>query len=208
MIDLPFNPDYTAHPGELAEMFMEDVGIDSAELARRMGVATQFVERLLAAAEDFAVGPSTAQKLGKAFGMPTQFWLNAEAGYREDLIRLTPKRVGLFDDWESFPKMKGNIGVALANRFIEDFLVKGGESHKRVAAALQDAGDYIILVESYEDRVFFEFKIGYGRGTYVALGPKLLLGLASDMALRHAPDRPGFRSGQERPSYDYTYTQA
>ena len=91
MTDLPFEPDYTAHPGELAEMFMDDIVIDSAGLVAHMAVATQFVESLLAADEEFTIEPLLAEKPGMAFGTPAQFWLNAEAGYREDLLRLTPR---------------------------------------------------------------------------------------------------------------------
>ena len=205
MIDLPFNPDYTAHPGELAEMFMEDVGIDSAELARRMGVAIQFVERLLAAEEDFAVGLSTAQKLGKAFGMPRQFWLNAEAGYREDLIRVTPKRVGLFDDWESFFKVECDHGNPMATNFREELLVKIGID-ERVATALRNVDNYLILAEYYEGRVFFEFKIGHGKGVCMAFGPKLLLISMAKWGNMNLSGHQRSKGAHRRLSYDYSYS--
>ena len=232
MINLPFEPDYTAHPGELAAMFMEDIGIDSAELARRMDVAIQVVERLLSAEEEFIVEPLLAEKLGMAFGMPAQFWRNAEALYREDLIRLTPKRVGLFDEWESFRKVEGKEGASLATRIMEDILFKGDERQVRAAKAVHEAGHYIVLVERYKGRLFFVLSIGSGRGTCVAIGPNLLRpierdkraaakktvhgvyvakkrrGIAAGMARWLTSVTREIRSGQERPSFAGTYVAA
>ena len=192
MTDLPFNPDWTVHPGELVEMFMDDLGLDKAEMARRMGVDVTFVEDLLAAREETAIDNQTAHKLGNAFGMSKDFWLKAEAGYRSDLIRLTPKRVGLFDNSESFAKITGDSGVLMANAFVDGFLANGTEDDRRLVAVLREADDFVVLAEYFRGKVFIEFQIGYGNGTYMAWGPKLAIKLASSILPGSPVAKPNF----------------
>ena len=186
MTNLPFNPDWTVHPGELVEMFMEDLGIDRVELASRMGCAPTYVDALIAAGSDMNSGTWTTKKLGEAFDMPQDFWTQAEAEYRKDLIRLTPKRVGLFEDWESFAKVDGNKGADMANRFVNDVLAEGDRSDRKLAAALKGTDDFIVLAERYEDRLFFQVRIESETGTYMAFGPKLV----SDVLAKNFPSYP------------------
>ncbi|MEX0730672.1 MAG: HigA family addiction module antitoxin [Aquisalimonadaceae bacterium] len=65
------------HPGEmLREDFIPDYGLTVAGLAESLGVSRQSVNELLR--ERRAVSPEMALRLGRLFGNPPEFWLNAQ----------------------------------------------------------------------------------------------------------------------------------
>lgn len=87
MTDLPFNPDWAVHPGEVLEQIMEDDALTIEEVARLMEVDVSDVKRLLAGS-DTRLNQSTADKLESATGFPAYCWINLENQYREDMVRL------------------------------------------------------------------------------------------------------------------------
>lgn len=65
------------HPGEmLREDFLPDYGLNTATLAKELGVSRQTVNELLR--ERRAVSPSMALRLSRLFGNSPEFWLNAQ----------------------------------------------------------------------------------------------------------------------------------
>ena len=65
------------HPGEmLREDFMPDYGLNTASLAKALGVSRQTINELLR--ERRAVSPSMALRLSRLFGNSPEFWLNAQ----------------------------------------------------------------------------------------------------------------------------------
>ncbi len=65
------------HPGQiLREDFLPDYGLTVTALAEAVGVSRQSMNELLR--ERRAVSPEMALRLGKAFGMPAEFWLNLQ----------------------------------------------------------------------------------------------------------------------------------
>jgi len=65
------------HPGEiLREDFLPEYGLTVAAFAEAVGVSRQSMNELLR--ERRAVSPEMALRLGKAFGMSADFWLNLQ----------------------------------------------------------------------------------------------------------------------------------
>lgn len=65
------------HPGEmLREDFLPDYDLTATRLAEALGVSRQSVNELLR--ERRAVSPEMAIRLGRLFGNPPEFWLNAQ----------------------------------------------------------------------------------------------------------------------------------
>ena len=82
---LPHTPNYLyiLPPGEIIEEKMFELGIDSVELAQRMNVSVDTVEKLIRF--EIPLTESLAKKVEKATAMPADVMLRYEAGYREDL---------------------------------------------------------------------------------------------------------------------------
>jgi addiction module HigA family antidote len=86
------------HPGEmLKEDFMPDFGLNSASMAKALGVSRQTVNEILR--ERRAVSPTMALRLSRLFGNSPEFWLNAqhswdlwdsEKKYRNELSQIKP----------------------------------------------------------------------------------------------------------------------
>ena len=65
------------HPGEmLREDFLSDYDLSVSGLAEALGVSRQSINELLR--ERRAVSPEMALRLGRLFGNPPEFWLNAQ----------------------------------------------------------------------------------------------------------------------------------
>jgi len=89
------------HPGEiLREDFLPDYGLTVAALAKAIGVSRQSINELLR--ERRAVSPEMALRLGRAFGMSAEFWLNlrrnvdlwvAARGLEQELASIRPIQV-------------------------------------------------------------------------------------------------------------------
>ncbi len=65
------------HPGEmLREDYLPDYDLTVSSLAEALGVSRQSINELLR--ERRAVSPEMALRLGRLFGNPPEFWLNAQ----------------------------------------------------------------------------------------------------------------------------------
>lgn len=78
-------PDYVVPTGDFIEEWMEDEGINAAELARRMDVSRKHVSELLRGKA--ALSHDTALRLENVTGVPARIWNLHEAGYREAVAR-------------------------------------------------------------------------------------------------------------------------
>jgi len=68
------------HPGEmLLEEFLRPIGRTAGAFARRAGLRSRQVHRLLAG--HGSVTPRLAQRLGRATGMSTGFWLGLQGAH-------------------------------------------------------------------------------------------------------------------------------
>ena len=82
---LPHIPNYIyiLPPGEIIEEKIFELGIDSVELAQRMNVSVETVEKLIHF--EIPLTESLAKKVEKATLMPADVMMRYETGYREDL---------------------------------------------------------------------------------------------------------------------------
>ncbi|PVZ68282.1 HigA family addiction module antitoxin [Pelagibaculum spongiae] len=72
--------DLAIPPGEYLLEVLEDMEINQAELARRMGRPAQTINEILKG--DKAITPETALQLEQVLGVPAYFWSNLESEYR------------------------------------------------------------------------------------------------------------------------------
>jgi antitoxin HigA-1 len=73
------------HPGEILADELEEIGINAAELAKRIGVPNN---RLYAIIEGKrSVTADTALRLGRFFNTGPEFWLNLQKAYELDKAR-------------------------------------------------------------------------------------------------------------------------
>jgi addiction module HigA family antidote len=82
-----FEPDWAVHPGELVEEFMEQDGISKQDFSEKTGWSMEFIEDLLSC--NITITVIIAEKLSKAIGMKTKFWLKAQEVYDSDIVRLS-----------------------------------------------------------------------------------------------------------------------
>ncbi|HTA11177.1 MAG TPA: ImmA/IrrE family metallo-endopeptidase [Streptosporangiaceae bacterium] len=78
-------PNYIVTTGDFIGEWMQDAGINGAELARRLGVTPKHVSELLSGKAPLSAHLSLA--LERVTGVPARLWNMYEAGYREDLAR-------------------------------------------------------------------------------------------------------------------------
>lgn len=77
------------HPGEmLAEEFLEPLGMSQSELAERIGVPFQRVNRIVNRKQSVTL--DTALRLARLFGTTADFWLNLQRAW--DLYELERSR--------------------------------------------------------------------------------------------------------------------
>ncbi len=79
-------PDYAVAPGEHIQEWLDDQGINAAELARRLDVTPKHVSELLSGKAPLSA--TVALGLERVTGIPARIWNRFEAGYREDMARL------------------------------------------------------------------------------------------------------------------------
>ena len=79
-------------PGETIVEMMDDRKIARSELAARMNMSEQQLNRLLDG--KVPVTPQISSKLEKVFGIPAYFWLNLEAIYRKDIAKIAREAHG------------------------------------------------------------------------------------------------------------------
>ncbi|MDO5617999.1 ImmA/IrrE family metallo-endopeptidase [Kocuria sp.] len=79
-------PDYLVSTGDFITEWMDDEGINAAELARRLGVTPKHISELLSGKAPLS--HRTALALERVTGVPARIWNQHESGYRSDLARL------------------------------------------------------------------------------------------------------------------------
>jgi len=82
---LPDTPNYLTilPPGRIIDEKMFELGIDTAELARRMEVPIETAEKLIR--YEIPLTEDLAQRLEKATWMPAHVMLRIESGYQRDM---------------------------------------------------------------------------------------------------------------------------
>jgi HTH-type transcriptional regulator/antitoxin HigA len=95
--------DYAVSPGDHIEEWLNEQGINAAELARRLNVTPKHVSELLAGKAPLSA--TVALGLERVTGIPARIWNRFEAGYREDLARLaeTDLLQAQFGEAKKFP---------------------------------------------------------------------------------------------------------
>jgi len=96
-------PNYAVPTGEFVKEWMDDAGVNAAELARRLGVSSKHVSELLRGL--VALTAEVAVALERVSGVPAQHWSRLEATYRADLARLAEEAalVGQYEQLQAFP---------------------------------------------------------------------------------------------------------
>lgn len=96
-------PDYTVAPGEHIQEWLDDQGINAAELARRLDVTPKHVSELLSGKAPLSA--TVALGLERVTGIPARIWNRFEAGYREDVARLaeSDRLAAQYDEAKLFP---------------------------------------------------------------------------------------------------------
>ena len=74
---------YILPPGEIIEEKISEMGIDATELAKRMEVPVEIIERLIRF--EIPLTKSVAEKLEKATQMPAHVMMRFEANCRRDM---------------------------------------------------------------------------------------------------------------------------
>lgn len=75
------------HPGEiLAEEFLTPMGITAYRLAKEIGVSQTRVGEILAG--ERRITADTGLRLSRALGVGDMFWINLQARYDADLVRI------------------------------------------------------------------------------------------------------------------------
>jgi len=96
-------PDYAVAPGEHIQEWLDDQGINAAELARRLDVTPKHVSELLSGKAPLSA--TVALGLERVTGIPARIWNRFEAGYREDVARLAEadRLAAQYDEAKLFP---------------------------------------------------------------------------------------------------------
>ena len=102
---LPHTPNYIylMPPGEIIEEKMFEMGIDAAELARRMEVPVEIIEKLLR--YEIPLTEDVAEKLQKATWMDAGLMMRHEESYQRDLIRA-----------KEHPEIPAYLGTKIVNQ--------------------------------------------------------------------------------------------
>jgi len=79
------NPDYVVSPGETIRETMTHLGMSQAELALRLGLTVQTVNRVFKGEQPITY--ETANRLEMVTGTPAAFWNNLEMQYRGQLAK-------------------------------------------------------------------------------------------------------------------------
>ncbi len=170
MTELPFVADWAVRSGEVLELIMEEDGLTIQQVAELMDANASFVKHLLSA-DDVKVDLPLAGKLELATGFPAECWINLENQYRIDAARLVPRRIGLFDNLESFVQAEGESAELLKRASIGALNLHGDPERVRMAEMLENVTEYVILMEVHEDTLHLEIRFGSFGEAYVIMGP-------------------------------------
>ena len=85
------------HPGELLQEILDQNHISQSHLAERLGMAQSKINEICRTKR--GVSPDMAMRLGKAFGMSPQFWLNLQQNWElsqlDESIYVSIEPIGL-----------------------------------------------------------------------------------------------------------------
>lgn len=81
-----FLPNWVSPPGETIQEIMLEKKITIHDFSEKAGVGVKFVSSLLSG--DVTITSALAERLSDILGADSQFWLNREAQYREDIERI------------------------------------------------------------------------------------------------------------------------
>jgi HTH-type transcriptional regulator / antitoxin HigA len=74
-----FEPNWSTHPGEHLEEYLEVNGWSQAELARRAGLTPKLVSEIIN--KKNPVTPATALKLERALGLKAEIWMRIQSSW-------------------------------------------------------------------------------------------------------------------------------
>ncbi|ORB65215.1 HigA family addiction module antitoxin [Mycolicibacterium tusciae] len=75
------------HPGEiLAEEFLEPLGITPYRLAKEIGVPQTRLSQIISGRR--GITADTGLRLSRALGLSDMFWINLQARYDADMVRI------------------------------------------------------------------------------------------------------------------------
>ncbi len=80
MTEPQYMSDLAIPPGEYLEEVLEEIELNQAELARRMGRPPQAINEIIKG--DKAITPETSIQLEKVLGVPAYIWINLESEYQ------------------------------------------------------------------------------------------------------------------------------
>ncbi|MBQ6419104.1 MAG: HigA family addiction module antidote protein [Synergistaceae bacterium] len=83
---LGISPDLLIHPGETISDILGERKITQKELAQRAGVSEPFLSDVIHGKKD--ISKRLAVGLEYALGVPSSFWLNLQANYDAEFLRL------------------------------------------------------------------------------------------------------------------------
>ena len=97
------HPDYVVPTGDFIEEWMEEEGINAAELARRLDVSRKHISELLRGKAPLS--HDMALRLENTTGVPARIWNLHETGYHAALARQAAdaKLVTQYDRAKEFP---------------------------------------------------------------------------------------------------------
>ena len=91
-------PDTVFAPGETIAEYLEEKDWNQEEFAERMGYTTKHISQLMTGKATISI--DTAQRLERVLGANTQFWLNLETNFRNNLARIEAKnQCAMWTDW-------------------------------------------------------------------------------------------------------------
>ena len=85
-----YEPDYAVPPGHTLQETIDELGMDQKELAQRIGLTTQTVNKIIKGIDP--VTRETAIKLERATGVPARMWNSMEMNYRERLAKIEDEK--------------------------------------------------------------------------------------------------------------------
>ena len=172
---MTMTPNYIVATGDYIAEWLEDEGINAAELARRLGTSRKHVSELLSGKAPLS--HSVALDLERVTGVPARIWNLYEAGYRAELARRAEagdleaqyqqalafplaylRKFGFIkasarDHVNTVRELLGLLGVASLSAF-EKTWSEGSVAYRRSAAGRKDApllATWLALAERHHD---------------------------------------------------------
>ena len=84
------NPFEATHPGSILKEELKERGISHDKFAETIGVAEFMVSETIN--EKRNITPEFALKLETALGVSAEFWMNVQAAYESDFLRIAARR--------------------------------------------------------------------------------------------------------------------